>query len=85
MYGTQSFLGCRTFVYEVYDIHIRNTRIRLQSYLAGTTIRIAYLDMVLLNLWAQLTQPIPVEFREGEASVASKAATPNALRQIDIV
>ena len=78
-------LSCRTLVDEIDDVHIRNTRIRLESDLAGSAVRIAHLDVVRLNLWTQFTQAVLVEFWECESSVASESAAAYALRQINVV
>ena len=47
-------LGCCTLIDQIDNAHVRNARIRLQTYLAGTAVRIAHLNVVGLDLRAEL-------------------------------
>ena len=70
----------RTLINQIDDAHIRYARICLKTNLTGSTIGIAHLNMVSLNLRTELTKTILVEFGEGKAPIASKTATPYPLR-----
>ena len=74
----------RTLIHQIDDAHIRYARICFKTNLAGSTIGIAHLYMVSLNLRTELTKTVFVQFREGETSVTSEAATTHTLRQEDV-
>ena len=81
-------LGCplrllcrRAFVDEVDNTHVGDARVRLETNLTGTTVAVAHLDMVRLNLRAELAQAVFVQLRECETTVASEAAAAYTLRQ----
>ena len=72
------------FIDEIDDTHIRDTRIRFETNLTSSAVRIAHLDVVGLDLWTELSQTVLVQLGERKASVASKAATAHTLRQEDL-
>ena len=82
-YPANLFLSCRTLVYQIDDVHVRDARVGLKAYLTRPAVGIAHFDVVSLNLRAQLAQSVLVEFRECKATVAGEAATANALWQTD--
>ena len=56
-----SFLLWRcTLVDEIDDAYVGNAGVGFKSYLAGTAVRVAHLDVVLLYLRAQLTESVHV-------------------------
>ena len=52
--------GSCTLIHQIDNAHIRDTRIRFQTDFAGTTLGLAHLDLVGLNLWTELTETVLV-------------------------
>ena len=73
-----SILLRRALIHQIYDAHIGDAGVRLQTYLTGAAVGIPHLDVVLLDLRAQLPESIAVHLGEGEATVAGEAATAHA-------